>query len=946
MTTVKQLIARADSIPPGKEKRSILDEALDLARSDENLDQEFTIRGRILQSAPIEDDIDKEDVLTQVSSLIALHESNSARFPGDSWPGALFWYFSWAVEFTVRSTAFTREHVEQLLESMRQAFSRAGQSLASYEEGQLLYAVARGDGDAARQHSVQLDSFGRKDPWIECDAHTASMKIGVELENGQPESAIKLLNQVLDDSLTCDGEPETTIGMVLPAYMRLAATSSGSERDEILERIAFLVRRSTEGEGKLMSVEGIGGHLLVLASGGGLELGKALVESGLRRVSADPLGDYECAWFLIGAGAFLDALVEAGYGHVPIAGSEDSALARLFGPSDTPRTAEQLAPLAWKAAQRIGDAFDQRDGHDGWKRRLSDGKELSRIRLPLSLSTNSLPLKSDASPRDVLVDSPQRWLAVLTVAIGMNQTSTVDKLLDQFSSMTTQLGPHEQVAAESMRLNRAIGRNEMTLEDAHDTIYELRRKLGHHECATVMKELGANTFADPAPHREKLRELMRQYPEDNPATGLVATLYAHAITEQTGPVTAEDILETCEVIDRAAHTAKSHITAYALRINVLAAEGRFDELTTEYQRAVNELDQDVHLMVHVHAAEIFAKVGLREQALSARDRAIAERLRLGLREGLVNDVIAGTYVLREMRQHDEAISRLDFAIREAKAQGHSGEAIRSIELYRGFELTLAGNHNEAIDVFERELVVVLADEPNDPSIPESLMALGESLKTVGRLDEATAAWRKGVTSSLEHNLVSTATSTVIMLADQIEEESEFAESLDKQQLVLAAARDGGNPHLVVDLLTRIAVTQSRMNDNTALDTLDEAATIGATIDRDFTASPTRALVLRNLGRWEGSAQVQEAIAEQAMHAGDPFEAAQTLVWGANTLEDGGLIESAASMLKRAREVPDLPVVNLAQVWDVTALFWERQGDLDRARAAREESARLNESSQI
>ncbi|MDR2453281.1 MAG: hypothetical protein LBD51_01745 [Bifidobacteriaceae bacterium] len=351
------LLGRIDQTPAGPEEFALTKQAVEMARLAEDEDLEYQARVRLTSSASHNGDTD-----TQLSSFawcLAKHDSDPRRFPsGIGGPADLMWQYKWMPGALRRSTAFSLDQIEALLDDFEDHYRKAG--LGVHAVIAKRFGQAWGTGQIERaKHWREILAATPRDSHSDCEACSLSAEAGFAAAWGQDDEMLRLIDEMVERDLRCVDQPAAALASALAPMLR----AGRFEDAKAAHARSYALLRQSRG-----NLSAMADHLVFCSITGNLARALRLAERHLPSLAGNPLDESSRLDALAALGVVFESLERAGQGQRPVRGAERPEVAAALGLEAGPggpavRTASDLAGKAWAAAAALAAAFDARNGN-------------------------------------------------------------------------------------------------------------------------------------------------------------------------------------------------------------------------------------------------------------------------------------------------------------------------------------------------------------------------------------------------------------------------------------------------------------------------------------------------------------------------------------------------------------------------------------------------------
>lgn len=852
----QQLIEEIDRTPWGPAEQALVAEAVALAVEvgDERLEYEARMR----QTASANMGGATDVMLNSFAWCLAHHDADPQRFPADLDNGGadLMWQFKWMASSLRSSPAFSQEQIAAVLDDMEAHYRAAGLGLSGVLTARFEDAWDAGRMDDAEALRVQLEATPRDDH-SHCDACGRSQVAGFYADTDRDDEAIQLVEEMIEGGFSCGEEPEHALSRALLPYLRAGRPAEAKTAHLRSYRLA---------KDNPDNLRIVANNIVFAAITGNEARALAMVEKHIAWLAHDGLNVDAHFAALAALAVALDRVTAAGHGDTPVRGADAPSLVPFFGEHDGPWSATDLAAAAWSAAERIGAAFDERDGTRGHAR------SLDRMRA-LATEQYDVPIRSDAfvapTPSAAPVDA-DGWFER---AMQLAQFGAEHETLDALPRALAVEDPDKRAQLLSMRLGIliALDRAEEALQLLPERIAALRAA-GRDEQAALEERLELATFGLNTPETTAALE---EAISDAASASLPAwsrgdlAISRAALHLQAGE--ADAALDLAEVAARSfaeAEDVRLSNTTTLLAISAVLSKGDLEPAITLLDRFLAQ--DDLSTGHRAQALQIRARVrgGTDNYVEGATDadevcRLLAE---LGATRALGDAHLLAGALWEDAEEPEKAVSRYRLASRIA---GEAGGDSTGVDFRLARAMLRVGDAEEAAelfgDVLQREEIAEVA--AGSRAMTASMLA--RALGAAGEFGQAVGA--HGYASELFGQAEEHADQAMSM-TEQAKILARFDEQEDAIGLLEAAAEIVRRAPDAVGALTEVLHSLGQAyggrGDERAFALFDEVAALAQQHEAgwllaDVTDSRGRALA--ELGR------IDEAVAA-ALTAADGFAA--------------------------------------------------------------------------
>ncbi|MFT4260786.1 tetratricopeptide repeat protein [Microbacterium sp.] len=802
----QQLIEEIDRTPWGPAEQALVSEAVALALEigDERLEYEARMR----QTASANMGGATDVMLNSFAWCLAHHDADPQRFPADlDYGGAdLMWQFKWMASALRSSPAFSVDQIAAVLDDMEAHYRKAGLGLSGVLTARFEDAWDAGRIEEAEALRVQLEATPR-DEHSHCDACGRSQFAGFFADTDRDADAIRLVEEMIEGGFSCGEEPEHALSRALLPYLRAGRFEEA--------RSAHLrsYRLAKDNPDNLRIVAN---NIVFTAITGNEARALALVERHLPWLAHDGLNVDAHFAALSAFGLALDRVTAAGHGGTPVRGADAAALAPFFGEHDGAWSAEDLAAASWAAAERIGAAFDERDGTDGHAR------SLARMRA-LGDAHYEVPIRSDAFVETPRAETPLDADGWFRRVMDLAQYGAEDETLQALPRALEVTDPAQRAQLLSMRIGIlvALDRADEALQILPERVQALR-DAGLDAQAALEERLGLATFGLDTPEAVAALDGELAASAGLPAwsRGDLALSRALLHLHAGGAESADAALELAERAARAfaeAEDARLSNTTTLLAISALLSKGDTEAAGELLDRLLGQDDLSDGHRARVLQMRARVRGGAEAYAEGAADADEACRLlaALGATSALASAHLLAGALWEDAGDAEKAVTRYRVASRLA-AQGGAERDGADFRLARA--MLAVGDAAEAAELFG--VVLEREEQAEVPAGSRAITAsmLARALAMSGEYGQAVGA----------HGYASE-------LFGEAEAHAEQAMSLLERAKILARFDEHDD----------------------AIELLESAVEI---VRRDPEAVGTLADVLHNLGQAYGSQQDERAFA--------------------------------------------------------------------------------------
>jgi hypothetical protein len=336
-------------LPYGPTKVALLEEAVRIADTHNDVDLAFELRQDLMSAATFSGRADI--MLVAYAWCLAEYDRNPDLY--DSYD--ILWKFKWVVGNAVGFPEISRPRLEELLADMERRFRAAGSSMHAVYHKQRELMSSMGDRQQARLAHARFRKR-RRDSLSDCPACVAGEDCGYLAFQRQWRRAVSAAQVVLDGRLTCAEEPHRTLGRVLLPLVHLGRID---EAKTIHAKGYRLVR------GVDHFVMEHARHLRFVVLVGDMAQAKRMLERHLPAALATVTADDRFE-FLLAARLWIDRLANDGVAQVKVRLPKGLPVSETDGKTDVALLGQWFTDEAKKIALR----FDARNSNDYFQRQL------------------------------------------------------------------------------------------------------------------------------------------------------------------------------------------------------------------------------------------------------------------------------------------------------------------------------------------------------------------------------------------------------------------------------------------------------------------------------------------------------------------------------------------------------------------------------------------------
>ncbi|REJ05875.1 hypothetical protein DY023_07965 [Microbacterium bovistercoris] len=924
---LEQLLEEIDRTPWGPAEQALTAEAVALAV--EIGDEQLEYRARMRQTASANMGGATDVMLNSFAWCLARHDADPVRFPADIENGGadLMWQFKWMAASLRSSPSFSQEQIAAVLDDMEAHYRAAGIGMSGVLTARFEDAWDAGRMDEAEELRVRLEATPRDD-YSHCDACGRSQIAGFFAATDREEEAVRLVEEMVEGGFSCGEEPEHALSRALIPYLHLGRFEEAKAAHLRSYRLA------KDNPDNLVIVAN---NIEFAALTGNEARALTMIERHLPWLAHDQLNvdGHHAALSTI---AFaLDRVTAAGHGDTPVRGADAAALVPLFGEHDGTWTAEQLAAAAWTAADRIGAAFDERDGTDGHAQRRARMQALAAEHYDVPIRSDAFaPAPAAATPVDA-----DGWYD-RAVAIG-SYGSELDALAAADRAESAGLSdPARRARMLGLRIGALVSLEQVDEASAllAPRVAELRAS-AQEDQAELEERLGLSLFGRGTP--DDIAALEREWADaaalpERPRGDLALTL-ASARAGAGDPAAVELAAQAQRIYqgvdeDRLATTSVLTAAVALLRTERTAEAAELLDQLVEGERV-----NDGH---RARALDLRARVrgGIGEFGAGAADadRAAGLLAGLGAERALANAQLLAGALWEDAGSPEQAVVRYRLAARLVAQHGGDREGV---EFRQAKAMLAAGDAAEAAELLSDVLQREEAAETPAGSRAITVGMLARALAGSGEFGQAVGAF--GYQAGLHAEAEEPADQAMAMLEQarilaRFGEMDEAIETLEEAADVVRPTEAAG---AITQVLHELGQGYGSQKDERAFALFDEVARIAAENDAawliaDVTDSRGRAFA--EFGRIDDAVAAALTAADAFAELGDAGSAGGSELFAARVLTEAGRRDDAVplfrSAIDRAAEIPPLRQVAALELGDVLSALG-RNAEAAEARAIAE-----------
>lgn len=357
-TQINELQQAARRLPYGTTKTAMLEEAVRIADTLEDVRLAYRIRDDLMQAATF---AGRHDVaIVTFSWCLAQYDRDRSVAPAYE----LLWKYKWVVNNARQFPEISRARLFELLDDMERRHREYGSSLHAFWllKRSLHQSLGEPESAAEAQKSYRRR---RRDFLSDCIACVAHKDCSYHRFRGHWSRALKAAEPVLTGRMSCAEQPHLIYSHVLIPLLHLKRLDEASEHQA---RGYKLVARGEQ------FVEAHSEHLQYMVLTGNMPRAKGMLErhlpGALKAVSAE-----ERFAFLLAARLWTDRLLEQGVRRLKVRLPEGPPAPDARGESD----AAALGSWFGEQARAVAARFDARNGNTWFQQQIDALPDLMRL---------------------------------------------------------------------------------------------------------------------------------------------------------------------------------------------------------------------------------------------------------------------------------------------------------------------------------------------------------------------------------------------------------------------------------------------------------------------------------------------------------------------------------------------------------------------------------------
>lgn len=878
-TTAREALEALDHIFMGPERLAAAQLAVRLADEEGDDELAYKARLRLTSAASWLDDV--EVMIPSYGWCVAKHDSDPARFPIDPFgeeDGAdLLFQGKWMASDLAQNSGFPLAQIENVVLDLERRFREAGLSMHGVLQVRRDLALSFGDVDRAQSYTLERD-LHPTDDHSHCDACVRSGDVDLALALGDDDRAMTLWREIHEGNFSCGEEPERVDATMLLPLLR------AGRADEALamHSASYRLVRQYHADGTMFAQ-----HLPFLAVSGNLTRGLDLIERHLPAIGRSPFNERSTLHTLSRVAVLLDALIDAGRGDLPVRGSDEAGLRRLFGHEGVLSVA-RFADNAWATADALAEKLDARDQTNGSAESVARRRALRGERIPAPFGGEGYTPTSAAT--EALPTTARGWAALSRRRRAWNAPAAIVEEAREKALADPRIAP----AVWSDRIDDALDLgDEAAIPELLEQRIRALRAAGWGELADAQERLGlASVPGLEEGAADAIAAELDRGLGDPDSWAWLLTLFLSVAAQRD----ADDPDGRLMGIDAAleALTPEDPFLLF-VRLSTLravtllntergaeAGESAFAALSDP--RVVGQPALELRRLCAIGLAQ----ADRRDEAVAILDQLLTDLTQAeGQASYTVEVARTAGIMLAETGRFDESVARFEFAARTSE---RTGEPDPSIVWQLGSAQQAAGFTPAALETFEDIYRAETAAGAAARDILPTLMKLAEVAQQAG---DPGLAYRSYMEAAGLADELGDARSIINVHSalGALEREHGDPEAVAAFETALAAARglDDENPWTLVEALHNYGAVRMQFGDAQGEESLDEAVALALAADEPAPAVDieiSRGIGLRQLEDHARAAVVFEAAADRAAEFGGSFAAVANM-HAAVTLEEIG-----------------------------------------------------------
>lgn len=720
---VHELMSRADGMPYGAAKTTVVEEAVRYADAADDLDLSFATRMELVNAYQYGAEPGKSFV--PFSWCLSTYDEDPKRFGGHT--HTLLWYFKYMISNLTGFPEIPLDRTYAILDDMERRWRAGGHTMHAVHRYREMIAAHVGDSDTEVEQ-FRLWSAAPRDALSDCIGCDPTGKVRHLSRHQRYEEAVGVAVPVLQGRMTCREQPQHILTSLLPAYVHTGRLTEAADA----HRRAYRTLRADRGE-----LESVADHIQFCALTGNEVRALELVERHLGWLD-NPPSPRAVMRFASTAALTLRRV------------DPDLSISRRGSEVAAAALAAEMADLAAEVAAR----FDARNGSkqqsdtvantiaaEPWveylplsetARRAVERRSVAAAPAPSAPAVVETPPVDPGLTGDALLDhAEERWRVRDAAGARAAWAAFADRVPDAArtpSQAARLLDAHGlQIVDEDPQAALDAWRESLAAHADLGDDYRVRRsraRIGMLLCQLGEVDEGVATGEEP---------LRRLFTEGDPATRAGWGISLAAMQLAAGrPAEALDVLNRAEPLVELSGTPEIGVEMRLLRATVLLALDRADEAEPEL-RAV-QATEAADDMQRGYAAFRLGGLLLHRDDIEGAVDAYADAAALTSGPMAAEARFHRGRLLAAGPRAAEAVPDLVEAVAEFTVYG----AVEPPALAR-IELAIAylnsGRAHEAAETAE-EAVAALPGSEVAAELPRARQVLASAYRQIGELDAA------------------------------------------------------------------------------------------------------------------------------------------------------------------------------------------------------------------
>ncbi|HKS30742.1 MAG TPA: hypothetical protein VJS44_23265 [Pyrinomonadaceae bacterium] len=348
---VKEMIDRAYYMDEGDERIGVLEEAVRLADTTNDVKLQYEARDSFIEASYF-GGVPEKALVAYVWCL-----AQYDRAPEQFWEWKILWRYKWMINVICDFPQISKEQIYEMLDDMERRFRETGRGLRAVYKYRYRTERFFGNREEALKF-YELAEQARRDDLTDCAACETDDKVSYRLYLGQDELALRIAEPLLDGRDKCRSVPQRTYTRLLVPLLRMG------ERERAWQ---YYMRAYQMISSDRSMLEYLSGQLIFLSLYGDLKGAARLLENHFRWTQENT-NPYDRFLFYRAAWLFLETAEEAGRDALPL---QMARTFPLYDAGGSYRTAELRGWFETRAREQAAK-FDARNGTDYFTDKLLD----------------------------------------------------------------------------------------------------------------------------------------------------------------------------------------------------------------------------------------------------------------------------------------------------------------------------------------------------------------------------------------------------------------------------------------------------------------------------------------------------------------------------------------------------------------------------------------------